>query len=422
MFILCNFKVTLPDHDFVIANGHKLIPSVYAFLAIKPNGLGDKDSVSYSGPTFITIRSAKHSKSTALSHGRDFERLLEVEQLQSFLKYDESIKPVVIILSDGGPDENPRYQKVISVGIHHFLKHDLDALFIATNAPGRSAFNPVERRMAPLSRELSGLLLPYDKYGSHLNSQRKTTDLDLEKENFRFAGETLAEIWNKLTIDGHCTISEFVNEEDSDLKEIITKDCAWFQQHVRSSQYLLQVVKCNNLECCIPRSNYFNLLSQFLPAPIPISQIANKLGVDLKNGKFPDLGITKSLDLKLLIDKSKIPKGGNLINLQYDLFCPSMTNEIVKRTCIKCNLYFASATLVTQHNKLHKTTTKKVKPKRALRRRGDEILVEFNEEILWADECEVDLDGMEIQPALEVEEFPTITISDLFESFNNNEC
>ena len=57
---------------------------------------------------------------------------------------------------DGGPDENPRYQKVIRVEIHHFLRYDFDSLFIATNAPGRSAFNIVERKMVPLSKELTG--------------------------------------------------------------------------------------------------------------------------------------------------------------------------------------------------------------------------------------------------------------------------
>ena len=79
------------------------------------------------------------------------------------------VKPVFVFTVDGGPDENPHYQKVIKVAVHHFVQHDLDAVFIASNAPGRSAFNRVERKMAPLSRELSGLILPHDRYGSHLD-------------------------------------------------------------------------------------------------------------------------------------------------------------------------------------------------------------------------------------------------------------
>jgi len=83
---------------------------------------------------------------------------------------DRVVKPIFIFTVDGGPDENLRYQKVISVAIHHFLKYDFDALFVDTNAPERSAFNRVERKIAPL-KELTGLILPQDHYVSHLNER-----------------------------------------------------------------------------------------------------------------------------------------------------------------------------------------------------------------------------------------------------------
>ena len=41
---------------------------------------------------------------------------------------------------------------------------DLDALFIATNAPERSALNEVERRMAPLSRDISEMMFPQETF------------------------------------------------------------------------------------------------------------------------------------------------------------------------------------------------------------------------------------------------------------------
>lgn len=37
------YRVKLPDHDWVIAEKHKLIPSVYAGIVIKENGLGSPD-------------------------------------------------------------------------------------------------------------------------------------------------------------------------------------------------------------------------------------------------------------------------------------------------------------------------------------------------------------------------------------------
>jgi len=51
--------------------------------------------------------------------------------------------------------------------------------------------------MAPLSKELTGLTLLHDHYGSHLNERGITIDTDLEKNNFKFVGVTLAEIWSK---------------------------------------------------------------------------------------------------------------------------------------------------------------------------------------------------------------------------------
>lgn len=52
-----------------------------------------------------------------------------------------------------------RYPKVIAYAVKHFMKYDLDALLVMTNAPGRSAFNRVERKMAPLSSQLAGWLV-----------------------------------------------------------------------------------------------------------------------------------------------------------------------------------------------------------------------------------------------------------------------
>lgn len=98
------------------------------------------------------------------------------------------MKPIVFVTVDGGPDENSRYSKTIDVAIHHFKVNNLDAYFVTTNAPGGSVFNIVERRLAPLSRSLCG-----DKWGNHLDNQGRTVNIDLEKRNFKNAGEALAD-------------------------------------------------------------------------------------------------------------------------------------------------------------------------------------------------------------------------------------
>ena len=58
-----------------------------------------------------------------------------------------------------------------------FLSQDLDAFFLATNDPRR-----VERRMVKFSKELSGVVLPHDNFGSHLNAKGETIDKELEKK------------------------------------------------------------------------------------------------------------------------------------------------------------------------------------------------------------------------------------------------
>ncbi len=78
-------------------------------------------------------------------------------------------------------------------------------------SPGQSAYNIVERRMAPLSHDLAGIILPHDHFGSHLSESGVTINIDLEKLNFRKAGQILAETWNQTTMDGFPCVAEYVN-------------------------------------------------------------------------------------------------------------------------------------------------------------------------------------------------------------------
>jgi hypothetical protein len=245
--------------------------------------------------------------------------------------------------------------------IHHFMTQNLDAVFVATNAPGRSAFNRIERRMAPLSRELSGLIVDHAHYASHLDSQNRTVDTDLEKKNFEFAGTTLAEVWSSLTFDKYEVIAEYVKPECSEINEeelpIITSQ--WFTTHVSSSQYFLQILKCNDLLCCsAPRSSLFSLgiKDHFLPAPIPIAQtedgIKALVASSVTEHSFPSIFVRNGLVLDEMLPlslhqyRNKIP---------YDLFCPSVTENIKSKICNFCGLYYPSQTMLKNcHILIHK--------------------------------------------------------------------
>ena len=104
-----------------------------------------------------------------MSHD-DLSELVTLDQFKAVCRrHDRKIKPILVITVDGGPDENPRFPKTIAAAVETFSKFDLDCMFVATEAPGQSAYNCVERRMSPHSRDISGVVLPHDHFGSHLD-------------------------------------------------------------------------------------------------------------------------------------------------------------------------------------------------------------------------------------------------------------
>ena len=92
-------RVRLSDHDFPVGVKHLLVPSVMAECKIDL-----KLGVTYSGETYVAIRSSKHNNSSAFTHHEDLLRLRELkpEMFEG--------KSVLIKAVDGGPDENPRFQ------------------------------------------------------------------------------------------------------------------------------------------------------------------------------------------------------------------------------------------------------------------------------------------------------------------------
>lgn len=338
------YRVQLPDHDWVIAERHKLIPSVYAACVIKPG------AVSYSGPTAIFIRSGKHDSSTAMTHAADFEELKQIPAFQPVMCINGSVKPIVIITADGGPDENPRFPKTLAAAYRAFHCNNLDAIFIACHAPGHSAYNTVERRMAPLSRDLSGLILPHNHYGSHLDSNGKTCDVELERANFQKAGEVLAEIWSSTVIDGYDVVASFVSCNAGKL-DISPPSDEWASQHVQQSQYCLQIVKCSNESCCGQRRTNYNEIfpARFLPPPVLYYSVDKGITyapVGSSSGTFGSL----YQRLALL----HLQPSHDFLRMPFDFYCPSVTADLEKRVCNQCGLYFPSQAAKRNHARIHR--------------------------------------------------------------------
>ena len=391
------YQVTLPHHDFIVGSRHKLIPSVVGDMKVVKSKQLTNDGVTYSGPTYIAIRSAKHSGFSAFHHLQDMNKARSLPEFtESFQNQQSKEKKVMIVTVDGGPDENPRYSNTISCAIEYFCEHDLDAYFLATNAPGRSAFNRVERRMSNLSKELSGVILTHDHFGTHLNHNNKTIDEELELQNFQYAGEILAELWSK--------IAEFIKDPPSEVS--IIKSEEWRANHVRESQYLLQIVKCTDVACCSPfQSSYLKVIkNRFLPPPIPViySQNGIERAKDDKEASylslFQNIALQASLTPKQAI--KKFPKG-----IPYNYSCPSTKDVLTGRLCYHCGLYFGSIKSTVNHSSYCRTkaetstaaVTRKVRPQRVAARRQKELLCAMAfQELEWHAIDDVDFDDNQV--------------------------
>ncbi|CAF1188349.1 unnamed protein product [Rotaria sordida] len=406
MLMHLDYRVRLPDHDWTVAPRHQLTPSVYAACMMNEN-----NDVGYSGPTYIAIRSAKHDRSDANSHACDFDRLVGLKEFDKAARdYTGQVKPIVIITVDGGPDENPRFPKTLVAAIRKFRKYNLDALFVLTHAPGQSAYNVVERRMAPLSHDLAGLILPHDHFGTHLNDSGVTINPELERTNFKKAGEVLAEVWCGSVIDEYPVIAEYMDPPASTQEELriidvnlivnnildrvcdeeeaeepierrirqtdeyyqervraprITTDGDllrdtpkydldeyWCATHVLQTQYTIQIVRCNSITCCGPwRSNYIQIFPhRFLPAPISFERTPRGIAMaerDYQKGVFYG-----SLIQRIQFHGVVMQHTQNDI-LPFDYCCSSVRKELKRRVCSICKQYIPSAYRMKNHYKIH---------------------------------------------------------------------
>ena len=112
------------------------------------------------------------------------------------------MKPLVFV-SVRRPDKASKNQQALAAWARQLVNNDLDAIFVFTHAPDSSAYNPVEWRITPLSKDTAGVILTFDTFGNHLGTSNKTIDSELEVKKFEAAWKILAEIWSESIIDNH---------------------------------------------------------------------------------------------------------------------------------------------------------------------------------------------------------------------------
>ncbi|CAF0874627.1 unnamed protein product [Rotaria sordida] len=385
-----------------IISHHQFTPCIYAASIIDETGL-----ITNAGPTYISIRSAKHDRLTHESHSIDFDRLVQLKEFEKVARdHLGRVKPIVIMNVDCCQlENNTRYIKTLSTAIDAFKKYNLDALIIVNQAPGQALFNIVERRLSPMAQDLAGLILPHDHFGTHLNDIGLTQHAELEKENFKLTGNVLAEVWSMNVLDEYSVVAEYINPSpmiDEQLKmadsflalnsiidqvsteaneEIpldqtrptptisttgIKTECDidefWCATHVLQTEYTIQIIRCNNSSCCTPwRSNYIQVFPhRFLPPPVPFHRSSR--GVKMADIETSSAIINPISPFYGNLFQ-RIQFHGIVINhthndvLPYDAYCPSLQTKLSSRICSICKLYIPTSIRLRSHYKIHQQYT-----------------------------------------------------------------
>ena len=146
-------NLTVLDHDFHV---HGIVPSV-AFAIKIPDS--PKDSF-YRGKAFAGLKDKVTQHSSALRHVTELSQLLKSS---AFVDDTLASKPILVTVSDGGPDHRITFVSFQLSLICLFMSLDLDMLVVARTCPYQSWQNIVERVMSTLNLALMNVSLARKK-------------------------------------------------------------------------------------------------------------------------------------------------------------------------------------------------------------------------------------------------------------------
>ena len=128
-----------------------------------------------------------------------------------------------------------------------------------------------------------------------------------------------------MVIDQHPVITKFIEPNQSELNpaEMTTYDEVWFKDHVRTSQYCLQIVKCDNSKYCVPwRSSFriYHYSRQVLPPLLPVAQTVNGLKALEGNGQSYShyLGLFQRLSMNGQLN-TLLPQSAHVFHIWYHM-------------------------------------------------------------------------------------------------------
>ena len=114
---------------------------------------------------------------------------------------DDGTKPMLVIGSDGGPDEVVKNDKIQNESLWLPKKCQFDAVHARNSSPKNCAGNGVERKMVILTKQMIGKSLSAFKHGKHLKNGRVMHEL-LRLRNLDYSDKSLAKMFDRQWHDG----------------------------------------------------------------------------------------------------------------------------------------------------------------------------------------------------------------------------
>ena len=257
------------DHDFTKSS---FTPSVHLLLDIPDSVEGSF----YRGRVHVGIKENAFQPSSSWRHACELINLLE--------KIEYSVKPILLLYTDGGPDHNITFLRTQLSLIAMFFNLNLDFLCAVRTPPHHSWKNPVERIMSILNIALNAVGMMRNetvfdnqlKSASNLKDIRKLSDAitgfkDEYMNSMGDAKRLLEELFVKLKLKDHYfkvfqpapedAMGELLKnipavDEDvvrSDLKKNdlnkYPKLSEFLSTHCRCRHYMFSIKKCG--EACI---------------------------------------------------------------------------------------------------------------------------------------------------------------------------
>ena len=242
---------------------------------------------------------------------------------------------------------------------------------------------------------MAGLVLPADTFGSHLHNG-ETIDEELEKKNFEAAGRVLAEIWDKMEIDGKPLIAEYVPEGVDDKTKGFQVSATFKSRHLIQTQYMTIVLKCDDPLCCSPFKTDIDRFfpGRRVPPLIPIKfSTSGPVALDLepnvhqKKLNFLDVFSRLVMEKQLLPANLKTKYNGIV---PYNVYFPTLQEKVKDRTCRLCGQYFSVKISLAEHKRICK------------RNKELNIAQVVGEEDVLVEDIDDELDMVELRPLISI--------------------